>query len=123
VHKVRVAAVVAVVALAITGCASGPTTPGPNDGSSLHFDIKATIVVDDAGIQPQTLQVRVGDAISVVNHGTKDHGLASDTIDTGTLRPGESTTAFFTETGTIDLRDRSDLSHTARIEVAAAASS
>ena len=41
----------------------------------------------------------VGEAVTVTNRGTKDHGLTSDTIDTGTLRPGESTTVFFTQTG------------------------
>jgi hypothetical protein len=112
------------MAVILAGCASGATTPGPNDGASLDFDKPvATIVVDDAGIQPQRLDVRVDDAVTVVNRGTKDHGLTSKTIDTGTMRPGETTTVFFTETGTIDVADRADASHTARIEVAPKASS
>jgi plastocyanin len=111
------------VLLLAVGCASGETTPGPNDGSSLDFHIKATIVVDDRGIEPGVTQARVGDAITVVNRGTKDHGLTSDTIDAGTLRPGESTTIFLTEKGTVELRDRADFSHTAHIDVSEAASS
>ena len=111
---------VILVALAVTACADGASTPGPNDGASLDFNAKATIVVDDSGISPAVTQSRVGDAITVINRGTKDHGLTSDTIETGTLRPGESTTVFFTVPGSIELRDRADPSHSARIEVSAA---
>jgi plastocyanin len=103
----------------LVGCASGPAKPGPNDGVSLNFDTKATIVIDDIAITPPVLKAKVGDAISVTNRGTKDHGLTSDKIETGTLRPGESTTVFLTEEGTVELRDRADATHTARIEVAA----
>ena len=116
---------VALIALAITGCASGPYKPGPNDGASLDFSIKATIVIDDGGIQVHvdSPPLRVGHAITVTNKGTKEHGLTSDSIDTGTLRPGESTTVFLTAEGTVELYDRADTSHKARIEVAAEASS
>jgi plastocyanin len=110
--------IVVLVAL-LVGCASGPSEPGPNDGASLNFDTKATIVVDDAAVTPSVTKAKVGDAISVTNRGTKDHGLTSDKIETGTLRPGESTTVFLTEAGTVELHDRATPSHTARIEVAA----
>jgi hypothetical protein len=112
--------VVALVALVVIGCANGPSKPGPNDGASLDFNAKATIVIDDSGIHPEVTQARVGAAITVTNRGAKDHGLTSDTIDTGTLRPGESTTVFLTAAGTIELHDRADSSHAARIEVSAA---
>ena len=112
-----------VVVLLATGCHQGASTPGRGDGASLDFDIKATIVVDDSGIHPDVTQGRVGEAITVTNRGTKDRGLTSDTIETGTLRPGESTTLFLTETGTIEVRDRTDPSHEARIEVSPEASS
>jgi plastocyanin len=107
----------ALIALVLTACYDGPAKPGPGDGSTLDFTSKATIVVDDNGIQPAVTTGRVGDAITVVNHGTKDHGLTSETIDTGTLRPGESTTVFLTATGTIEVTDRADPAHSARIEV------
>ncbi len=41
--------------------------------------------------------MQVGDAITVVNKGTGDHGLTSTSIDTGTLHPGESTLVFLTD--------------------------
>jgi plastocyanin len=114
---------VALTALVAVACASGPSKPGPNDGASLDFNAKATITIDDGGIRPEVTQAHEGDAVTVTNRGTKDHGLTSDTIDTGTLHPGESTTVFLTATGTVDLHDRADSSHTARIEVSAAANS
>jgi hypothetical protein len=114
---------VAVTALLLTGCSHTATTPGPTDGSSLNFDSKATIVVDDSGFQPSVTKAHVGDALTVTNRGTKDHGLSSDTIDTGVLRPGESTIVFLTDAKTVQAHDRTDPSHTTSIEVAPAASS
>ncbi|MEY2423792.1 MAG: hypothetical protein QOI95_3859 [Acidimicrobiaceae bacterium] len=110
---------IALIALVVTGCASSPSKPGPDDGASLDFTSKLTIVVDDTGITPPVTKGRVGDAITVTNRGTRDHGLTSDTIETGTLRAGESTTVFLTETGTVEVHDRADPSHTSRIEVSA----
>jgi hypothetical protein len=112
----------ALAALVVAACASGPSKPGPNDGASLDFTSKATIVIDDTGINPELTHARVGDAITVTNRGTKDRGITSETIDTGTLHPGESTTVFLTAAGTIDVHDRADPSHQARIEVLAATS-
>src|SRR5438093_528601 len=78
----------ALMILAAAGCYNGEAKPGPNDGGSLDFAITRTIVVDDAGIQPNVARVRVGTAVSVVNRGTKDHDVTSAAIDTGTLHPG-----------------------------------
>jgi plastocyanin len=115
----RLFVVLAALAL-LAACSSGPDEPGPNDGASLDFSIKATITIDDRGIDPAVTKARVGDALSVVNRGTTEHGLTSSSIDTGTLEPGESTTVFLTESGTVELRDRADGTHTARIEITAA---
>jgi plastocyanin len=103
-------------------CHSGPAHPGPNDGAALNFDAKATLVIDDTGFQPATLHGRVGDAVTVTNKGTSPHGLTSEStdagvIDTGTLQPGESSTVFFTATGTITVHDRFAPDHTATIEI------
>jgi plastocyanin len=107
----------------VCGCRSEPEHPGPDDGSALDFTPKATVVVDDAGIQPNQLSVHVGDAVTVTNKGTSPHGLTSDTedigtIDTGTLQPGESSTVFFTAPGTLAVHDRFALEHTATIVIA-----
>ena len=113
----------ALIALALCSCSNDPEKPGRADGASLDFTTKAMIAIDDNGISPEVTKVRVGDAITVTNKGTKDHGLTSDTIDTGTLRPGESTTVFLTATATVELHDRAEPSHQATIEVAAATAS
>ena len=110
----------AATTLVATGCYNGEAKPGPNDGSGLDFAITQTIVVDDTGIHPDVASAHVETAIAVVNRGTKDHAVTSDSIDTGTLHPGESTTVFLTAVGTIELHDRADPVHTARIEVSTA---
>jgi|GEM_PF-3104756 len=102
------------------GCNHGTDRPGPADGASLDFTSRATVTLRDTGIDPPSLQLRVGEAFTVVNGGTGDHGLASSSIDTGTLRPGESTIVFLTEAGTIDAYDRAAPDHHVRIEVSAA---
>ncbi len=114
---------IAILLAFLVGCASGTTTPGPHDGASLDFDSKATIVVDDSGIHPDRVQVRAGEAVTVTNRGSKDHGLTSSTIETGTLRPGESTTVFLTAAGTVELHDRTDSAHVAHLDVAPETSS
>ena len=116
-RRVRVLVAVVVALTLAAACASGPDEPGPNDGSGSDFDIKATNHVDDRGIDPAVTTVHTGQAISVVNTGTTDHGLTSDSIDTGTLHPNESTTIFVTAAGTIDVRDRAEPTHTAKIDV------
>jgi hypothetical protein len=116
------ARVALVAVLVVAACSSGPSKPGPGDGASLDLTTKKTIEVDDSGIQPELTQGQIGDAITVTNRGTEDHGLASDSIDTGTMHPGESTTVVLTETGTVKLHDRADPSHTARIEVSSSGS-
>ena len=110
-----------VAAFAVSaGCEyQGTQVPGPSDGSSLDFSSRATVTVDDGAITPNSVHVQVGDAITVVNKGTRDHGLTSDSIDTGTLRPGESMVVFLTETGQIDAYDRDNSDRRLDIEVAA----
>lgn len=117
----RLPSIVVVLLLAAsagaTACSSGPERPGPDGGTDFEFTAEATIVIDDDAIEPALTTARVGDTLTVVNRGTRAHGLTSTSIDTGTLQPGESTTVFLTETGTVELHDRADTTHTARIEV------
>jgi len=120
---VRRATLLVAAALVIAGCYSGAQKPGPNDGSDLDFGVTQTIVVDDAGIHPNVIDGHVGQTVSVTNRGTKDHTLSSTSIDTGTIRPGETTTVYFSQTAAIDAHDRTDPNHTAKIDIAAASSS
>lgn len=114
---------VVAAALVATGCYGGTQKPGPGDGSNLDFGITQTVVVDDSGIHPDVINGHVGQTVSVTNRGTKDHTLSSTSIDTGTIRPGETTTVYFSETAKIDAHDRTDPSHTAKIDIAPASNS
>jgi plastocyanin len=105
------------------GCQhKGAAVPGPQDGASLDFTSRATVTIDDDGITPDSVRVRVGDAITVVNKGTRDHGVTSTSIDTGTLHPGESTVVFLTTSGKIDAYDRDRPDRRLDIEVVAGGS-
>jgi hypothetical protein len=117
-------ALAAAVVVCSAGCSeySGTQKPGPADGASLDFTSKATVVIDDNGISPANLRATVGEAVTVVNHGTVDRGLTSDTIDTGTLHPGDSTVLFLTAPGTIDAYDRTASSHRIEIDVSSQSS-
>jgi plastocyanin len=100
------------------GCQhEGTAVPGPSDGASLDFTSRATVTIDDDTISPDSVRVRVGDAITVVNKGTRDHGVTSTSIDTGTLHPGESTVVFLTATGRVDAYDRDEPGRKLEIEV------
>jgi len=77
------------------------------------------VTVDDDGITPNSVQAQVGDAITIVNKGSRDHGLTSSSIDTGTLRPGESTVVFLTSSGRVDAYDRDNTDRRLDIQVAA----
>jgi len=121
----RVAAIALMLAVAGLGAGcthEGAAVPGPNDGASLDFTSKATVTIDDNGISPSSVRVEAGDAITVVNKGTRDHGLTSTSIDTGTMHPGESTIVFLTDSGRVDAHDPDAADRTVQIDVSTAAS-
>jgi plastocyanin len=119
VARLALVAVAGAVVVFGAGCSeySGTQKPGPADGASLDFTSKATVTIDDNGISPADLRLTDGDAVTVVNHGTGDHGLTSDTIETGTLQPGDSTVVFLTVAGKIDAYDRTASNHRIEIDV------
>ncbi|HEX2382037.1 MAG TPA: hypothetical protein VHI95_05345 [Acidimicrobiales bacterium] len=121
--RVRRFVMIALAAVAIgllAGCEhEGAAVPGPNDGASLDFTSRATVSIDDDAITPATVRVQVGDAVTIVNKGTRDHGVTSTSIDSGTLRPGESTLVFLTASGRVDAYDRDHTDRRLDIEVAA----
>jgi len=88
-----------------------------------------TDIVAIAGPRWKTLPLlsnsngRVGDVLAITPGVWTGPTLTSDTVEAGTLHPGESTTIFLTDSGTVELQDRTELSHTARIEVSEAPSS
>jgi plastocyanin len=121
--RVRRLGVIAFVVTTVglgAGCHhEGAAVPGPNDGASLNFTSRATVTIDDNAITPDSVHVGVGDAITVANKGTRDHGVTSTSIDTGTLHPGASTVVFLTSPGRIAAYDRDDPNRKLEIVVAA----
>jgi plastocyanin len=100
-----------------TGCHHGAAKPGPQDGASLDFTSKATVTVDDSGFSPSEVRVQVGDAITLVNKGSRDHGLTSSSLEAGTLHPGESTVMFLASSGRIDAYDPTAADHRLVLDV------
>ena len=118
VRRLGVTTLVAAMMVFGAGCHhQGAAVPGRSDGASLDFTSRSTVTIDDNGISPGSMRVQAGDAITVVNNGTRDHGVTSASIDTGILHPGESTLVFLTETGHIDAYDRDDPDRRLNIEV------
>ena len=115
----RLAAIALFLAASLlgAGCHHGADVPGPSDGARLDFTTKAEVKIDDNGITPSSLHLHVGDAITVANQGTRDHGLTGKAIDTGTLRPSESTVLYLTAAGKIDAYDRDAPDHKIEIDV------
>jgi hypothetical protein len=122
VSRAAVVALSVVAAFVSTGCSDEVAEPGPHDGASLVFTTRFTISIDEDAVAPNSLKVKVGEAIGVINNGTRAHGLTSGTIDTGTLLPGESTVVYLNEPGTINAYDRDAIDRKIEIEVAAEAS-
>ena len=116
-------ALAAAAALVLVACYSGDPKPGPNDASTLDFTSRQSVVIDESGIHPEVVRGTVGQAITVTNRGTSDHGITSESIETGMLHPGESTTVFFTQVETVEAHDRTNPTHTVRFEVAASSPS
>ena len=58
-----------------------------------------TIVIDEIRPFP-TITIRVNDSVTWVNQDDESHGLLGDNIESPTLSPGQSYTAFFNEEGT-----------------------
>jgi len=122
-RRVTVIALMLAAAGLGAGCRhEGAAVPGPSDGASLDFTSRATVSIDDNGVSPSSVHVDVGDAITVENNGTRDHGLTSGSIDTGTLQPGESTIVFLTQSGRVDAHDRDAADRSIEIDVSAEAS-
>lgn len=98
----RVIAVLAavVVGLAVTGCAGGesqsaevPATDAAPTGPS--------VVIRDFEYHPATLEVKVGDVVTVTNEDSQVHTLTAEdkSFDTGPLSQGQSATIKITEPG------------------------
>jgi plastocyanin len=98
----------AAVALTLTGCGDAdPSPPTPADLQDIDLSVDHTVVVDDDGYDPSSLEVIAGEVIRLVNEGESEHSFTADdrSIDTGRMEPGEDVTLVLTEPGKITFFD------------------
>lgn len=93
--------------LALAGCGDPkPSSPTPADIAAIDMSPDHTIVVDDDGFEPDSIEVEAGDVVLLVNRGTGLHSFTADErFDTGRMQPGDETTLVLTEPGEIPYRD------------------
>jgi plastocyanin len=111
---------VAVLLAATAGCGSAdPSPPTPSDLEEIDLSVDHTIVVDDDGFDPDTLEITAGEVIQVVNEGESEHSLTAEDrrFDTGSMQPGDDTTLVLTEPGEVTVFDLADPDHSATITV------
>jgi plastocyanin len=104
----------AAVALVIAACGDAdPSPPTPADLRDIDLSIDHTIVVDDDGYDPSTLEMTAGEVVRLVNEGESAHSFTADdrTIDTGRMEPGEDVTLVLTERGEVTFFDLADPDH------------
>jgi hypothetical protein len=108
--------VVVVLALVLTAC-SGDAGTEPTLGS-IDFTPGLVVSIDDQGfevsrgstedsaISTDPPSAPSGTVIEISNDGDRDNRVSNDsTVDTGVLRPGESTVVVLTTDGDLVLRD------------------
>lgn len=110
----------AAVALVIAGCGDAdPSPPTPADLQEIDLSVDHTIVVDDDGYNPSTLEMTAGEVVRLVNEGESAHSFTVDdrSIDTGRIEPGEDVTLVLTEPGEVTFFDLAEPDHHATITV------
>lgn len=101
-------AALAPLALALAGCGDpDPSPPTAADLEAIDVSPDHTIVVDESGFEPSSLEVAAGEVLLVVNEGDEEHSLTADDrrVDTGRMQPGDETTIVLTEPGEVAFSD------------------
>lgn len=108
------------VALTLAGCGGAdPSPPTPAELQDFDLSVDHTIVVDDDGYDPSSLEVFAGEVIRLVNQGESEHSFTADdrSIDTGRMEPGEDATLVLTEPAEITFFDVANPDHEGTISV------
>ncbi len=107
-QTLRLTATLAAGALLVGACGDAdPSPPTAADLRATDLSIDHTVVVDEDGYEPSTLEVTGGEVVLLVNEGSSAHSFTADEqqFDTGRLQPGEDTTLVLTEPGPITFHD------------------
>ncbi|MEQ1787772.1 MAG: cupredoxin domain-containing protein [Acidimicrobiales bacterium] len=118
----RVALAAGAFALVLAGCGdSDPSPPTAADLREIDLSVDHTIVVDDDGFAPSTLELEAGEVVLIVNEGGAVHSLTADDrgFDTGRMQPGDDTTLVLTEPGEYPFHDVEDPDRTGTLTVRA----
>ncbi len=113
--------VVLVAAVALLGGCGDPEPSSPTAADLEAVDVSPdhTIVVDEDGFDPATLEVVAGDVVLLVNRGDEAHSFtaAEQRFNTGRMQPGDETTLVLTEPGEVPFHDREDPAHEGTLTV------
>jgi plastocyanin len=102
----------------VAACGSDNPVPGPGDGTSIDLDVDARMTVDEAGFEPDHLDLVAGDVIELTNTGDEVHTFTSDSVSSGRLEPGETVTLAFPTAGEVEFHDESVPDHAGTVVVA-----
>lgn len=115
----RRAVLLAAVAL-LAGCGDrDPSAPTAADLEAIDVSPDHTIVVDEAGFEPASLEVTAGDVVLLVNEGHEAHSFTAEDqrFNTGQMQPGDDTTLVLTEPGGVPFHDAEDPDHEGTLTV------
>jgi plastocyanin len=101
--RIRVVAVVAVLAGLLAACGSSSSAPASSGSSSTPAAGGHTVTISDFKYTPATLSVKAGTKVTFVNQGGTIHNATTQgnsTINTGNLNGGQSMTVTLTKPGT-----------------------
>jgi plastocyanin len=116
----RVALLLLAVAL-LAGCGDvDPSSPTAADLEAIDVSPDHTIVVDEDGFDPASLEVTAGDVVLLVNEGDEAHSFTADEqrFDTR-IEPGDQTTLVLTELGEVTFHDVEEPDHEGTLTVVA----
>lgn len=116
----RAPLLVAVAAL-LVGCGDAdPSSPTAADLDGIDVSPDHTLVVDEDGFRPATLEVEAGDVLLLVNEGEEAHSFTAEEqrFDTR-MEPGDETTLVLTDPGEVSFHDVEDPDHEGTLTVVA----
>lgn len=92
------------VSLAKAGTVGFHGVGGSSASGTLVLQAPGTVAVTDAGLFPQSVTVKTGDAVTWTNTDTKQHQIVGDGFSSPVLMPGQSFTYTFGKAGTFAVK-------------------
>ncbi len=113
--------VAALAVLSLASCGDDADIPSNSDVDESLPTSVATVQSTSTGLDPTSIAVTAGDAVTFTNADTQPHRIVADdhSFDTGEQQPGDSTLVVFSRVGTVTFADSLDPSRTGEVNVAA----